>query len=806
MESLGRDLRLALRTLVRAPAFTLVAVGTLAIGIGANTAIFSVIDGVLLRDLPYRDPASLVTVRLDAEARGGPARAWLSPPDLEAYRAEPGLFEAIGSWEAWRPTLSELGDPEVLTAPRVTAGMLEDVLGVQPMLGRGFLPEEDRGGAAGTVILGHAFWQERFGGDPGALTRSIVLDGEPHMIVGVMPERFEAPFVPGADVWVAARLDPALCGLDCYRLRAIARLAEGVPLEVGRLRAAVVAARLEEAHPEARADVGVGLSELQAELVRPAQRALWVLLGAVGFVLLIACTNVANLLLVRGAAREREMHVRVAVGAGRGPILRQLLAESLVLASLSGLLGLGIAAWGTDTLLAMVPIELPGASAVAVDGRILAFAATLTLGTVVLFGFFPALRISASATYARVQAAGGRSGFAERLRSGLVVTQVALAVVLLVGAGLLIRSVHRLGGADLGFQPDDVLAVSLALPASRYGQDVERIAFHDALMERLRGLPGVLAAGATGALPLAGDDRDADFLIQGEPPPGPAAPNATWVRPVTGGYFYAMGIDLLAGRDFAASDDLEAEPVVIVNEALARRYLDYPRRSPLGLRMRLGGGSAPVWRTVVGVVEDTRHFSLRDGARPATYVPFAQLPSGPMSVVLRTAGEPLDLAEDVRGALASVDPALAAARVEGLRDAVEETFAPELFVTRLLGLFALIALVLAAVGLYGVVSYGVTRRLREMGIRVALGAPGAEVRRLVVRGGLGLALLGIAAGVAGALAVAGVLEALLYEISVTDPLTFLATVVALATVALLASWFPAVRASRTDPVQVMRTE
>jgi len=807
VDSLLRDIRFALRTLVRAPTFTLVAVGTLAVGIGANTAIFSVVDGVLLRALPYDEPEDLVTVWLDVTRRDGPEREWFTPGDFVDYRAEPNLFEEIGAWGGFGPTLTGAGSPQVITGAAVTEGMFERVLRVTPLLGRGFLPEEDSPGAPGTVVLSYGLWQQQFGGDRDVLGRSLSLNEQTFVVIGVMPSGFEAPFVPRAQLWTAAQLDPDSCGHGCYSIRTVARLAPGVSLTMARQRGSALASRLEEAYPIENGKIGVSIFGLQEDLVRPAARALWVLLGAVGFVLLIACTNVANLLLARGASREGEFAVRVALGAGRGPILRQLLTESMILAGVGGALGLLLAAWGTDALLAMTPqLAVPGLDTVGMDGRILAFTALITMGTGLLFGFFPSIRASGSDVYSGVRSgrAGGR--LASGLRGGLVISQVAMALVLLVGAGLLMRSFQQLSSAELGFDPEGVLAVSLVLPAERYGEGADRVRYYHELLDKLEQIPGVLAVGATNSLPLAGNDGDSNFLIEGAPPPEPTNPNVSWIRRVTRGYFRAIDLTLIEGRDFTDSDDAQAPRIVIINETLARRFFDYPQGNPLGARVTFGGGDDPTWRTIVGVARDTRHFDIRDGTRPAMYFPYQQVPSTAMAVVLKTEGDPLALADAARAAVSAVDPALAASDIQPMTDLVDSALAGDRFVTSLLGIFAVIALLLAAVGLYGVVSYGVTRRMREMGIRVALGARGADVRKLVVTGGLGLTLAGVALGVVGAFALTGFLEALLYDVPVTDPATFVAMVAVLMGVALLASWLPARRAGNADPVSVLREE
>lgn len=443
---------------------------------------------------------------------------------------------------------------------------------------------------------------------------------------------------------------------------------------------------------------------------------------------------------------------------------------------------------------------------IGLDGRILLFTGLVTLGTGIVFGFFPAMRISSSDVYSGVRNGTGGRKLGGRVRNGLVVSQVAMALVLLVGAGLLIRSFQRLNAADLGFDPEGVLTVSLALPGTRFTDGAERITYYHTLLERLEGIPGVVAAGATNSLPLAANDGDVDFVIEGEAPPEAPDANVAWIRRVTRGYFTTMGIRLIDGRDFELRDDAAADRVVIVNETLARRYYDYPRRNPVGTRVAIGTGDDPTWRTIAGIARDTRHFNIRDGTRPAMYFPCQQVPSMAMTMVLRTDGDPLDLAADARAAVSAIDPALAASSVAPLTDFVETTLATDRFVTSLLGAFALLALVLAAVGLYGVVSYGVSLRMREMGIRLALGAGGADVRRLVVGVGLGLTVAGATLGIAGALALTRFLEALLYDIPVTDPVTFVVMAAVLTGVALLASWVPARRAGNVDPVTILREE
>jgi predicted permease len=801
-----QNLRYAVRTLLRAPGFTLVVVLTLGIGIGANTSVFSVVDGVLLERLPYHDPDRLVTLWLDVSRRGGASREWFNYDTFEDVRDEPGLLQAAGVWGGWQPTLTGVGEAEVVQAAEVSNALFSGVLQVMPEEGRTFIPADDVEGAPGVVMLSHRLWQSYFGGDPAIIGQSLSLSEVPYTVIGVMPEGFRPPFLPDAALWRALGPSPTLqCDRGCFGTRMIGRLGTGVTLERARAQAASLTARLEESFPETNADMGIALFGLREDMTRNSARGLWVLLGAVGFVLLIACTNVANLLLARATARRGEIAVRVALGAGRGPILGQLLTESFLLAALGGLVGITLTVWGTDALLGLVPAgAVPRIEQVDLDGRVLAFTAAVTLATGCLFGLLPAWKAGGEDVQGALRAAVAKGDLGGPLRRGLVVTQVALALVLLVGAGLLGRSFQGLHSAELGFEPEGVLTLSMALPATRYGDDTARQAYYHALLERIRNMPEVTAAGAVGSLPLAGADSDASIFVEGEPPPAPGVSQAAWIRPVTDGYFEAVGLELLDGRDFTAGDDADADPVVIVNQALAERY--FPRGDGVGRRLGFGDPERPNWRRIIGVAGDVRHFGIRNGTRPAVYLPYRQVSFAAMSVALKAGGDVSALVSTVRQAVSDLDPALAATRVEPLQSLVDRALAPDRFVTSVLAIFAVAAMLLAALGIYGVMSYGVTRRVREMGIRLALGADGRRVRFLVVRGGLFLAGGGIVVGLLGALALTRVLVSLLYEVEATDPLTFVATASLVTGVAALASWVPAWRAARTDPVNVLREE
>jgi putative ABC transport system permease protein len=804
MGTLARDIRYAIRTLLRAPGFTLVVVATLGIGIGANTAVFSVVDTVLLDRLPYPDPHRLVAVSGDARAREGGPRAGLDPAAFPELRDEPGLFEATAAWRRWEPTLTGVDDPEVLSAAEVSDGMLSRVLRVRPELGRDFLRADGVEGAVRVVLLSHRTWRERFEADPNVVGRSLSLSDVPYTVIGVMPEGFRPPFAPDASVWRALGSAPGGdCAGDCAELSVLARLAPGVALEQARAHAATLFVRMAERLPDADGWAGLAVVGLREEMVRASARPLWLLWGAVGFALLLACANVANLLLARGLGRAREVAVRLALGAEPGRILAQVLAESLVLAAVGGVVGLGIAAWGTDALLALAPAgTVPRLDGVGMSVTVLGFTASLAAGTGVAFGLVPAWVVARRGVPVGLRAPERRVGRPSRW-SVTAAVQVALSLVLLVGAGLCVRSFRELDAVDLGVRAEGVLALDVVLPPSRYPDDAARRAFSQALLRRISGLPGVRSAGAAQSLPLDGDDEEADLLVEGTRAATDGSPTVQ-VRPVTEGYFGTVGLGVLAGRPFARSDGASAPRVAVVNETLARRY--FPQGGAVGRRIAVDDAGVPAWRTIVGVVRDVRHHGIREPARPAVYLPFAQAPPGAMSLVVRADGDPLDVAPEVREAVSGLDPSLAAARVRPLRDLVDRALAPDRFVAAILASFALLVLLLSGIGVYGVVSQAVTRRSREMGIRLAVGAEARDLVRVVIRGGLAVAGVGLGLGTVASVAVGPVLARFLYRVSPTDPLTMAVAAAVLACVAAMAAWVPARRAGRSDPVGVLRRD
>ncbi|MEX2608313.1 MAG: ABC transporter permease [Gemmatimonadota bacterium] len=803
-----QDVRYAFRQLGRSPVFTAVAVLTLGLGIGGATAIFSVVDGILFRPLPFPEPEEITVVWADWTARGGPDDEWLSYAsyhDLETVAA----FEATAAWGGWNPTLTGHGEPEQVQGAVVTHRMFSDVLGVTPAVGRGFTAADDLPDAPVTVLLSHALWQRAFGGERGIVGRTITLNGAAAEVVGVMRPGFRPPFLPDADLWTPLRFDwsTAENRRGGASIRALARLAAGSSVAAAATEAGALAARMEAAYPERSTGMGYSVVPLQADMVAPARAGLLTVLGAVGVVLLVTCVNVANLLLARASTRRTELAVRSALGARRGRVARQLLAESLVLAALGGALGAAVAYAGTGLLVALAPEGTPRIAEVAVNGRVLAFGAAVTLLAGVLFGLLPALRASAVDIGTTLReggrgSAGGAGGLG--MRSALVVAQVALALLLLVGAGLVVRSFQNLRTQDLGFEPAGVVVARVGLPATRYPDAAARRAFTGALDARMRALPGVTAAGIGSPVPLSGYDGDVSFIVEGRPVPPPGEGQAVWYRRATPGYFDAMGIGLVAGRGLGLEDREGAPTAVVINETMAAGV--FPEASPLGRRINVGPPEDPTWWEIVGVVEDVKNFGVREGSRFALYVAMEQLPATTIFPVLRAELPPAEVVAALRGAVSELDPLVAVAQAGPMTDVVRGALGPERFLSVLLSLFSAAGLLLAVVGLYGVVSFSVSSRLRELGVRAALGAGGTEIARLVLGHSMRLVAAGLLLGLVGALALTRLAATLLFGVEATDPVTFAAMALVLGAAAFAASAIPALRAARVDPAAVLRGE
>lgn len=803
LSALGQDLRYAARQLAKAPAFTLVAVLTLALGIGATTAIWSVVDHVLLAPLRFPEPDRLV--RAIPINRQGEEDAFSMLNFLD-WRAGSRTLAGAAVYSGKTLNLSGGGEPERVPGVEVSASFFS-VLGSRPLLGRFFLPDEDRAGAPRVAVLSEALWRRRFGADRGIVGRPISLNGQPHTVIGVVDGRSRFPFTP--EIWVPLELDALVLNpgnRGALYLGALARLAPGVSLTRAGAEAAAIGRRLAAQYPEAIGGYGLRLVPLQAKIVGDARTPLLVLLGAVGLVLLIACANVANLLLVRAAAREGEIAVRAALGAGRERIVRQLLTESVALALLGGTAGVALAFGLTRLLVKLAPAGIPRLEEVRVDGSVLLFALAATLVTGFLFGLVPALQASRPDLQRTLKEGSRGAAGGGRARQILVMVEQALAVVLLAGAGLLLQSFVRLGRVDLGFEAERVVSFRLALPESQYPEDPQVLAFADALFERLGRIPGVATAGSVLNLPLSGSDFTLSFDVVGRPPAPPGQEEALRIQIVTPEYFRALHVPLVAGRLFAAPDRLGAPQVVLLNQAAVRRY--FPAESPLGKRIELGWREDGVRRggEVVGIVGDVKQVAPGEATQPELYLPFRQVPVRSLSVVLRTSGDLGTVAAAARQQVRELDPNLPIWSLGPLTDAVDGAAAERRFYTGLLGGFAVLALLLSAVGIYGVVAFAVGQKRQEIGIRMALGASRDRVLRGVVGQGLGVALLGTAAGLAGALVATRGLERLLYQVSATDPPTYAAVAAVLVLVAALASYVPARRAARTEPSLAMRGE
>ena len=796
LEDLWWDGRYAARSLRKSPGFSAVAILTLALGIGASTAMFTLVNSILLRPLDYPQPERLVA--LWERRPVGEERNVVSPRNFFAWREQAGSFAGLAATWDWLQNLTGGGEAEQVRA-KATTGSFFSVLGVGAQLGRTYREGEEE---AAVVVLGHHLWRRRFGGDPAVVGRTVAIDGRDRTVVGVMPADFPSVGTR-ADLWVPVRLSPEAGGRT---LQVVGRLHPGTTLEEARREMSAIGRRLAERYPASNAGWGVTLVPMHEQVTGDVRPALLVLLGAVGLLLLIACANVANLLLGRAAVRRREMAVRLSLGATRARLVRQTLTECLVLAGGAGLLGLGLAVWSTRTLVRLLPpgLALPRLDEVRVDERVLGFALGVSLLTGVLFGITPALSGSAVrlAQTLRETARGTTRG-RSRIRKALVVVEVALAVVLLVGAGLLGRSLQRLLEVDTGVRPEQVLTMRLWLSGPQYQEAAALQRFMARLLPRLRDLPGARSVGAEMYLPLTGERLGHSFHRADRPRPREGERLSTHIRAIAGDYFATMGIPLLRGRAFAARDHARAPPVAVINQELARRH--FPGEDPIGKRVDY------VWSDtlsaeIVGVVGSVREMGPGAEPSPAIYRPYAQMPTPRVALVIRSAGDPLTLAAAAATAVREIDPGQPVAEIRTMEEVVSATVVRPRLNLYLLGGFAGMALLLAALGLYGVVSHSVTQRSQEIGVRIALGARPGHVLRLVVREGMRLTVLGLLIGLGAALAATRVMASLLFGVSVTDPLTLAGVTAFAAAVALLASYLPARRATRVDPAVTLRAE
>ena len=812
-DAFRHDLRFGARLLARHPGFTAVAVITLALGIGANAAIFSVVNAVLLRPLPWADPGRAVMIWSKWTAFD---KTWVATGEVVDYRRRARTLREVAAWGEGQVNLTGSGDPERVAAASVTANTFS-VLGVSPAIGRVFSSTEDLPKGPNVVVLGYALWSRRYSADPSIVGRSIQIDGRPYEVVGIMPAGFLLPTdyqnPQPSQLWVPQQFDPTSMDHGSHGLFAAARLQEG----------ATVAQAAEELHGIAQAMTREGLYpaamrfdtvtlSLEEEVVGGVRRSIWLLFGAVGFLLLIACANVANLLLARAEARQREIAVRAALGAGGRRMVRQLLTESLLLTSLSAIVGLALAGAGVRLLAWWNPASIPRIAGVTVDLRVAVFTIAMALVTSVVFGLAPALRALRAGLVESLKdgSQSASSGSArQRFRNTLVVLEMALAVVLLVGAGLMLRSLWALQSTPLGLQPSNVLTMRVALPAESYRSPEEVVGFYQRLMERVKQLPGVASAGAARSLPLGSTIGDYGLTVEGFVPPPGTRPKGDW-QIVTDGYLDAMGERVVRGRGFTPADTSEGMLVALVNEELVRRY--FPGRDAIGGRMQIGGGGPRPWVTIVGIVANVRHNGLTDPVKEKFYIPHTQWHKSTgnairgMNLVIKSSSSPSALTSPVRDAIRALDPNLPIADVRTMEEVVSATLSTPRFTGVLLGMFALLAVVLSAIGIYGVLSYLVSRRTREIGIRMAIGAGRGQVLRMVLGSGLSLSLTGAGIGLVLAVGVGRLMRSVLHDVAPNDPATFLFVAVTLPAIALLASAVPAWRATRVDPIVALKTE
>ena len=800
MNELTKDLRYGIRILLKNPSFAVVSVIALALGIGANAAIFSVVNTVLLQPLPYDDPERLMVLKENRLPQF--PEFSVAPGNFLDWRSQNTLFDELVAYGGAAFNMVTAAEPERVIGARVTAGLLE-MLGAKVAYGRTFLDEEDQPGHSNVAILSYGLWQRRFASDPNVVGQSVTLNATSYSVVGVMSSSFRFPD-GNTELWTPMAFTADQAGQHgAHYVSVIGRLKQGVSLTQAQAEMSSIAARLSEQYPGTNTGWSVNVSRMQDYNVRDIRTSLLFLLGAVGLVLLIACANVANLLLARAAARQKEISIRAALGASRWRVARQLLTESLLLAILGGVAGVLLALWGVRSLLALAPPDLPRAADISVDARVLGFTLLVTLLTGLIFGVFPALRTSKPNLNETLKEGGrGSTGGHHRIRSALVIGEVATALLLLVVAGLLIRSFYRLQQVNPGFNPDNALCVNLSLPATKYAQQDQQSAFFTQLIERVYALPGVEAVGATQSLPIQ-SDYVLGFNIQGRPPDPPGEDHSTNYYGVSTGYFKAMGIPLLRGRLFTEQDRKDSRRVAVINEEMSKRF--FPDEDPIGKGINVTNGPE-TFREIVGIVGDVKQYGLDQPTTLQTYEPYLQNPFSGMTLIVRSQGNLTTLGSAIRSEVLALDSEQPVSRMKPLAQVVSDSVSRRRFSMVLLSIFAAVALILASVGLYGVMSYSVTQRTHELGIRAALGARPGDVLKLVIGHGMSLAGIGLAIGLAGSFAFTRVMSSFLFGVSTTDPLTFLAISVVLGGVSLAACCVPARRATKVDPLVALRCE
>jgi putative ABC transport system permease protein len=809
MQTLWQDLRYGARMLFKNPGFTLIAVLSLALGIGANTALFSVVNAVLLRPLPFHEPDRLAMIWEDASFISFPQDT-PAPGNFADWKAQTQTFADLAARGNRSFNLTGDGEPEKIQAYEITANFFP-LLGVKPALGRNFSAEEDQPGANKVAIISNSLWQNRYGGDASILNRSIVLNDEKYTVIGVMPANFQfgESYIK---LWTPIAFTPQeLANHGDHYLNVVGRLKPGVTLEQANADIKAIMKRIAAQRPDVSGQLGANVISLHEQVAGKMRRSLWLLLGAVGMVLLIACANIAGLLLSRAAARQKEIAVRAALGAGRFRIVRQLLTESVVLAGVGGVLGVLLASWSFALLKRLVPSEMEASTALEMDARVLGFALLASLIAGVLFGLVPALQASRLDLTAALKQSAGRSGFGRghrRLRQAFVVGEIAMALVLLVGAGLLIQTLSKLHGQYADFRAESLLTIRTVLPENKYREQPKRVAFYDHVLERVQALPGVASAGYSTTVPLEWAGGANGITIEGRQ----ATPNVSWNanhRQISAAYLQTMGVALRGGRYFTEQDTAETQPVAIINETMARQY--WPNEIAIGKRFKNGPvDSRHPWLEIVGVVADVRQMSVDKPSKAEMYFPYRQIRShafyAPRDLVIRATVEPTGLVAAVRNAVQAVDPNQPLSNIRTMDAVFGEHTQMRQMGMLLLTTFAALALLLAMLGIYGVLSYFVTQHTQEIGVRLALGADGSTIFRMVLKRGLTLAAIGVAIGLAASLALARLLQSLLFEVSPADPTTYAAVAALLVVISAFACALPARRATKVDPMIALRCE
>lgn len=802
MDTLFQDIRYGMRGFFKRPGFTVVALIALALGIGANTAIFSLVNAVLLRPLPFAEPERLIWVF--GNIRNGGNRASVAPGDFLDFRSQNTTFEQFAaSFTSPQPVnLTGSGEPERLSAAVVTGNYFQ-TFGVVPFMGRSFQLDNEKSEQSQVAVLSYALWQNRFGSDSAIVGKKVTLDAKSFEVIGVMPRDFTFPAT--TQLWLPINFDagPQIKQRKAHFLRPIGRLKPGVTLAQAQADTDLIARRMEELYPDTNTGYSLRLVSLPEQLVGNIRPTLLILFGAVGLVLLIACANVANLLLVRAAAREKEIALRTALGAGRLRIVRQMITESILLALMGGALGTLLAVWGVELLVKLSADSIPSTAQVNIDLRVLAFTLGLSVLTGILFGLAPALRTSRlvlSESLKEGRRSSGDGATRNRTRNVLVVIESAVAVVLLIGAGLLIRSFIQLQQTNPGFDAHNVLTMRVDLPREKYSKPEQTGNFFTQLESRVGGLPGVERVGLITELPLTDQRSDMPFVVEGRPPASPAQRMSLDFRLINEEYFGSLRIPLLRGRNFTEQEARQSARVVVISDLLATNI--FPNEDPLGKRLVMAFDEKPF--EIIGVAGDIRHRAMERDPLPAMYVPSIQA-SG-MNLVIRTQGDPASLSAAVRKEVQAIDPDQPVAAVRTMDELVDRSVGASRYRTTLLGLLALVALVLASTGIYGVVSYSVAQRTHEIGVRMALGARRIDVLKLIVRQGMTLVVIGVAVGLAGAIALTRVMASLLFGVTAKDPMTFTVVGLLLATVALVACYVPARRATKVDPLVALRYE